>query len=263
LKQIIRALSFCLFLATAAPAASVFVSNATPFCGFQASQNAPALASASIGTNQCFASPVSVTASESGWTAAVSISGGFGDIGSATAIASFSPSATILGGSGSGFLRVQSTSVIDSGNLWCCMVSLTAGDLALGGRLNSLHIPYAASAQNWSGFIPFTFGVPLPLPGLYASLSYEVSQSTGLHGFAVDSITAFDIRDANLQTVDGAFVIAAPEPASIAMGLLGAAALWRRARKMKTQGWLLPQPKLHNAAGGSGSPPRLWSSVAR
>jgi len=226
-----RMLCAALLMGLPASAALVSVFNATPApgCEFAASQSGSPYASATIGTNNCFWSPVTVTASESDWTAGVSVIGGFGDLGSASAFASLDPVAIVLGGAGSGFLSVQYTGEINSGSLWCCSVNLAAGGISAGGPLSASQSPYSLSGAMWSGYIPFTFGDPVALPPLWAELSFDVAQSSA-DGWARESVSGFDIRDANMNPIDGAYAIPAPEPSGLWLCLGGACfgLCWRR-----------------------------------
>lgn len=155
------------------------------------------------------------------WTASASITSDLVEAGYAIAAALFSPPpAVILGGSGVGFYRVQITDAVDSGNLYwpySNVESMTAGDLhyqfdRFNRPVNTARV--TLSETRWSEFIPFSFGTPVDLPpDTDGIVSFNILYiQSAPHSFATHTISNFDIRDAEMNPVLGAFAVPAPEP---------------------------------------------------
>jgi len=171
-------------------------------------------------------SGATVTSSELGWSASVSVAGGLGDVAIATASASFSPTAVLLGGSGTGYLRVMYTDEIYCGEAFygSFLGELEAGDLLFQNRLLDPQHTLSATDTIWSGFIPFSFGEAVTLPPMGTELGVFYVQS-GASSWAVESVSAFDIRSANMHPLPDAYAVPAPEPSAFWLCLAGPALL--------------------------------------
>lgn len=195
-----------------------------------------------------------ITASELPWTALITTSGGdFGDFSSAIGSANLTAIAQILGGSGSGFIDIVYTDLIIFGSSFAGSADASAGPLSVHDvPLTLAHPAITFASSHATGFLPFTFGDEIPVSAS-ASLNVLLIQA-GFESSVSETIT-FDIRDANMNAVAGAFVQAAPEPSMFS--LLGAILLLycscpviQRCRSRLMQGGFGPSPN-RTMDGGS------------
>jgi hypothetical protein len=144
----------------------------------------------------------------------------------------------ILGGTGGGFFQVEYTDVIELGGIFPegAGVDLTAGDLSYGNGCLLLYPEDCAATLTdtiWSGWIPFTFGDPVTLPDMSVSFALGFLEGPGNGFTATESVTAFDIVDANMNPIAGAYADDAPEPSVFCLCGFGLALLaaYRRHQK--------------------------------
>ena len=176
-------------------------------------------------------STASATSSELGWSANVSVTGGLGDVAIATASASLSPAAVVLGGTGTGYLRVMYTDEIYCGGAFygSFLGELEAGGLLLEDRPLDPYQALSMTDAVWSGYIPFTFGEVVALPSMETQLGIFYAES-GADAWAVESVSAFDVRGADMNPLPDAYAVPAPEPSGVWL-CPAAVVLWRGTQK--------------------------------
>jgi hypothetical protein len=161
------------------------------------------------------------TVSGLGWTAsAIGVGSSPGDLeGNVSGSASFSPEALILGGTGSGFLQVEYTDTLSlptpPGGLGVD-ASMTAGNLSASFQdeyclYNYQECVLSLTDAIWSAWIPFTFGEAVTLPEMSVSFAFSFVEGGGSFS-ASESVTAFDIVDANMNPLPLAYATQIPEP---------------------------------------------------
>ncbi len=179
--------------------------------------------------------------SASGWTA-ITTDGGLNNnyTGMVAGAASFSPTAVILGGSGSGFVQVQYTDTLSMfGGPFDGESIASAGDLTDHCYNSVVHVCDDSLTDTvWSGLLPFVFGEELSLPQI--SVSYQGDFFTeGPGEFNVrESVTGFNIVDANMNPLPLAYAngtsdtsdtsgtpTSTPEPSAFCLGAAGLIAL--------------------------------------
>ena len=156
------------------------------------------------------------TASELGWTASVTGDAGSpGNMdGNVSGSAVFAPTVFILGGSGSGFFQVEYSDELHLSPLALeGSASISAGDLSedVGCSYNNDFCAISLTDNFSSGWIPFTFGEVVELPAISASFSFGCTECGG-NFTASESVTTFDIVDANMVPIPGAYALQTPEP---------------------------------------------------
>jgi hypothetical protein len=180
--------------------------NGHPTC--TASSTASSIVSLTI-PGSCGFGSQTLTALDLGWTASITGGTQLGLAGYESGAASFSPTAYISGGAGTGFLQVEYTDVIQEGPDYATTVSISAGDLTENFIDCAYGSPCLRSLTEndaiWSAWIPFTFGAPVTLPEMSASFSYFFNEGPG-YGFSTsESVTAFNIADANMNPLSSAY----------------------------------------------------------
>jgi hypothetical protein len=138
-----------------------------------------------------------------------------GDTVDTSGLASYAPTVTVIGGAGSGLISVTYDDLISVGpTLFMEFVSASAGDLGysqtrFAGDLTTIVLTDSIS----TGFLSFTFGQPMILPTMTATLS---SMTRGPNGAfeARRSIVGFDVRTTDGLIIPGAQVLFTPEPAT-------------------------------------------------
>jgi hypothetical protein len=179
------------------------------------------IASVTIDSVCTVSTATTITASEVPFSAKLSTSGFYGDIGSGGGEASGTYAGLILGGSGSGFINITVTNTIDLSEAFFGHAIASAGNLEFNGKLSS-DTPTILTSTYGSGFIPFTFG-QIIITGASVSLSFDLEQSDWFANLS--SVVTFDIRDENMNPVPGAFVqpTTLPEPSSAWLAIPGLA----------------------------------------
>jgi len=174
----------------------------------------------------------SYTASELGWTASVSGDAGSpGNMsGNVSGSAGLAPAAVILGGSGSGFFQVEYTDLIHLLPLTLDgSASMSAGDLSVDIYCTSSNDYCATSLTDkfWSAWIPFVFGEAVELPTMSTSFAFGFLEGGG-DFTASESVSTFDIVDANMNPISGAYASDAsqtPEPSIFYLSGFGLAVI--------------------------------------
>jgi hypothetical protein len=172
---------------------------------------------AMVSSAGCSALGAAVSASQNGWSAAVSAdrNSDWRQMASTSATVTYADTFIIMGDTGSGFLQFESRAVA-AGNAW---VNYSFAGLALGCNawVNCGSYPTTTT-------IPVTFGVPLYIQwDLHAvggcSGEGDCSSGTAFAGFRVAGITRADGSPSTgtLQTLDSI-----PEPSTILLMAIGA-----------------------------------------
>jgi len=167
--------------------------------------------------SSCTAGAVTFAASATGWAAFSMDAGVFiGQYaGSVFTSASFDPTAVILGGTGSGFFEVEYTDTLRVANIFS-LVTASAGDLTDNCLCQNDNV----TDTIWSGWIPFVFGEEVSLPQM--SVSYQADVEEGPADFTLsETVTAFDILDANMNPLPLAQASQTPEPSALYLSAAG------------------------------------------
>jgi hypothetical protein len=170
-----------------------------------------------------------------GWSTSILIDSGFGDFGGGNiSVEGHQAWARAVGVTGSGFVNIIYTDRIEIPDLFATNFDAAVGALTASEILDMG--PFETELSHSTGFLPITFGKAFSFSLAPATFEFICLQAY-IRASITESVT-FDIRDANMDPISGAYAEPAhepvPEPAVATMSGLGllalAAGLYRRSR---------------------------------